>query len=151
MFQINRLLSFVRRDTNIDSVCFKCHYIGLPVILLVSTALCYSKLSFGDPITCSVKGVESQLSSSYCWAHGTTNIPEKFDSFVTCPTITREREEKKNYYQYLHFIQVGQALSFLLPFLIWQALESGILQYYLQLSSESVKGTAVFLLITFHS
>ena len=67
-----KLLRLEKIET--DNLVFRLHYkVTVPIFILFS-AMLTAKQYFGDPIECSVKGVETNIVNTYCWTHGTYTV-----------------------------------------------------------------------------
>ena len=146
MIPVNKFVSLVRQDLNIDSGCFKLFYIGFSFVLLLSTAMICSSLCFGDPIVCHIPGKDPRLAAQYCYTHGSKHIDKKIQPTLKCFVESDNETDSQeiNYYQWLSIVQILQAAVFLLPYLTWKKLEFGVLQFILDCKGKEKGRNCIF-------
>ena len=127
-------------DVNVDNWVFKLFYKGAFIILLVGSMVGITSQYFGEPINCDFKGIDSEMTSDYCWIHGSPHMKEGYYEHTKCAvdkdrTTPKEGEEDAppydtSYYQWVTFALLFQAGTFMLPYKIWRALEGGLIEEF---------------------
>ena len=121
---------FTIKETNIDNLVFKLFYKFTFILLFTSSMLLHLTQCFGDPINCQFAGKNSNFEEDYCWIHGSAHFDVRFQGHVDCITIgpkeakngAIESEQKvvTAYYQWVPFVLLLQAGSFVLPYKFWK-------------------------------
>ena len=127
-------------DVNVDNWVFKLFYKGAFIILLVGSMVGITSQYFGEPINCDFKGIDNDMASDYCWIHGSPHMPANYLEHTNCAVdqdkfTSKEGEEDAppydtSYYQWVTFVLLFQAGSFMLPYKIWKALEGGLIEQF---------------------
>ena len=103
-----KLLKFEKITT--DNVVFRMHYkLTFPVLVLFSLMLTSTQY-FGNPIDCTVSGVENKaLVNTYCWTHGTYTVQNK--KGVTNRPPTQEELDEMTEFGHYGFAHPGMQTS----------------------------------------
>ena len=127
-------------DVNVDNWVFKLFYKGAFIILLMGSMVGITSQYFGEPINCDFKGIDNDMASDYCWIHGSPHMPANYLEHTNCAVdqdkfTSKEGEEDAppydtSYYQWVTFVLLFQAGSFMLPYKIWKALEGGLIEQF---------------------
>ena len=127
-------------DVNVDNWVFKLFYKGAFIILLMGSMVGITSQYFGEPINCDFKGIDNDMASDYCWIHGSPHMPANYLEHTNCAVdqdkfTSKESEEDvppydTSYYQWVTFVLLFQAGSFMLPYKIWKALEGGLIEQF---------------------
>jgi len=126
---------FTFDDINIDSWTFKLFYKGSFIFFLMGSMVGILSQYFGEPINCDFKGIDSEMASDYCWIHGSSFIPQEYQAHMKCIVDLDGVESKDDapdtsYYQWVTFVMMVQAGTFMLPYRIWRALEGGLIEEF---------------------
>jgi len=71
-------------DTDIDNWIFKLYHKGCAVVFLVGSMVSIFSQYFGEPISCDFKGLDVEMATHYCWIHGSSYIPPKYQHHMKC-------------------------------------------------------------------
>ena len=133
------------KETNIDNSVFKLFYKFTFILLFASSVLLHLTQFFGDPITCNFG---KEYAEDYCWIHGSpvfsyNYIPnnEAGTKTMGCIIAQPDGEQKigvvkeednpvTSYYQWVSFMLLLQAGSFVLPYKIWKMMEGGLMKSF---------------------
>ena len=69
---------FKFEEIDIDNHVFKLFNHVSVIIFLTGSLVGVASQYFGNPINCDFKGIDSKLASDYCWIHGTSYIPSRY-------------------------------------------------------------------------
>jgi len=129
-------------DVNVDNWVFKLFYKGCFIILLVGSMVGITSQYFGEPINCDFKGIDSEMASDYCWIHGSPHMNKKYQEHTKC-MVDQDKFNNNDlegaedappydtgYYQWVTFVLLFQAGTFMLPYKIWRALEGGLIEEF---------------------
>jgi len=119
-------------EVNIDNFVFKLFYKGCFILFLMGSMVGILSQYFGEPINCDFKGVDTEMASDYCWIHGSGYMPKEYQQHMRC-IVDHDGVESADdipdtsYYQWVTFVMLVQAGTFILPYKIWQCLEGGLI------------------------
>jgi len=119
-------------EVNIDNWVFKLFYKGCFILFLMGSMVGILSQYFGEPINCDFKGIDSEMASDYCWIHGSSYMPKRYQPHMKC-IVDHEGAESEDdvadtsYYQWVTFVLMFQAATFILPYKLWQCMEGGLL------------------------
>jgi hypothetical protein len=65
-------------EVNIDNWVFKLYYKGCFILFLMGSMVGILSQYFGEPINCDFKGIDSEMASDYCWIHGSSYMPKRY-------------------------------------------------------------------------
>lgn len=127
---ITKYLKFDER--NIDNWLFKLYHKGCVVLFLTGSLVGIVSQYFGEPISCDFKGVDVEMATDYCWIHGSSYIPKDYQKHMKCIVDLEGVESADDapdtsYYQWVTFMLIFQAGTFLLPYKVWKAIEGGLI------------------------
>ena len=136
------------KETNIDNLVFKLFYKFTFILFFASSVLLHLTQFFGDPINCSFSGKTSNFADDYCWIHGSPvfsyeyandnergtigciiSKPEDYLSSELGPKGDPE-DHTTSYYQWVSFVLLIQAGSFVLPYKAWKMAEGGLIKSF---------------------
>lgn len=128
-------------EINIDNWTFKCFYKVSFIICMTGTTVSIASQYFGDPINCDFQGINQDLAQDYCWIHGSSYIPQRYQRHFGCivdqinsktgePILSEDDAPDTSYYQWVTFVFAIQAAIFYIPYKIWSTLEGGLLSAF---------------------
>ncbi|KAH7678424.1 innexin unc-9, partial [Aphelenchoides avenae] len=122
MQALNRVIDSVRPKRD-DDVVDRANYIWTPLIASFLSLTIAAKQYVGEPLQCWIpaqfKKYWEEYAENYCFVENTYFVGMN----ETFPRTTEERQSRElHYYQWVSFILMGQVLFFILPKIIWSAL-----------------------------
>ncbi|CAO1417042.1 unnamed protein product [Diamesa tonsa] len=136
--QITPHLKFKSKVISIDNLCFKFHYRGTFLILLVCTVLVTSRQYIGEHIRCMTGGaptIPEHVINTFCFFTTTFTVIRHLNESLLRqeslphpgigPMFLEEPIKRHAYYQWVPFVLFLQAISFYLPHLFWRSWEGG--------------------------
>ena len=138
---------FKLNESNIDNLFFKLFYHGTFILFFGGSMLGAMSQYFGDPINCDFKGVNNIMATDYCWIHGSSHFPGEYQQHMMCivdmdhfnvtwvhrygPHLPIPNDgPDTSYYQWVTFVLLLQAGSFVLPYKLWSIMEGGLIQSF---------------------
>jgi len=127
-------------DIQTDGVAFKLFSKLAVGVCFAGALLCVATQYFGDPIVCTKSWNEKfseDFVKSHCWIHGSSWIGEfggqnydstyqkTFGCITDQETVTQDSDT--SYYQWVVFMLFIHGVLFMLPSLIWNYLEGGLM------------------------
>ena len=75
------------------------------------------------------------MATHYCWIHGSSYIPQQYQQHMKCITDldgikSADEAPDTSYYQWVSFVLLIQAGTFILPHKIWKFLEGGLISSF---------------------
>lgn len=139
--KIKALLDFLKLgETQTDGLAFKLFSKLAVGVCFIGALLCVATQYFGNPIVCSGSDnpkLSSSLINSHCWIHGASWIgvvggedySNQYQSTFGCITDQQlvTEDSDTHYYQWVVFILFIHGVIFLLPSLLWNFLEGGLM------------------------
>jgi len=123
--------AFKHRSATIDSILFRVNYFATALFLLAASLFLAARQYLGTPITCK-SGYDGygSMSNNYCLSHIFTVSHSPVDRVgidVAHPGVRPTTPDKKyvDYYQWVCFCLLFQAILFYLPGLVWKHWEGG--------------------------
>ena len=122
-------------DTDIDNWIFKLYHKGCALFFLIGSMVSIFSQYFGEPISCDFKGLDVEMATHYCWIHGSSYIPSQYQHHMKCITDldgvkSADDAPDTSYYQWVSFVLLIQAGSFILPYRIWKFTEGGLISSF---------------------
>lgn len=122
----------------IDNHMFRLHYNATTLLLVFFSILVTSTQYFGDPISCvQHDSIPNNVLKTFCWLHGTFNLPEKYNTTVGPKGVPYSGIDKYTpgehrkyflYYQWVCFVLFLQAVTFYAPHWFWKLYEGGLVR-----------------------
>lgn len=130
-FEINAVQELFKSDgAYIDDFAFRMHYKTTIFILITFSLFISSNQFIGEPITCLVDEIPASFINAYCWTYGTFTDDRlengEIGKDIIQPGVGNipeggESETKyHNYYQWVYFTLLIQAMLFYVPRYIWK-------------------------------
>jgi len=126
---------FVLDEINIDNWAFKLFYKLSTALCMMGTTIGVATQYFGDPISCEFQGINADLAEDYCWIHGSSYIPNVYQSHMKCTVDQTDLNSPEDapdtsFYQWVTFVMAAQAAIFYFPYKIWCMFEGGMMAHF---------------------
>lgn len=120
----------------VDNNVFRLHYKVTVGTLITFSIVVSAYQFFGNPISCLKTSIRQEAVETFCWAHSTFSLPESFDKEVgeevPYPGVDKYVEGKERvfhqYYQWVCFMLLLQAVMFIVPHYLWKTWEGGTMK-----------------------
>ena len=126
---------FKIEEIDIDNLVFKMFYQGCVIVFFTGSMVGVMSQYFGEPINCDFKGIDGEMASDFCWIHGSSYIPSKYQEHMRCIVDhdgieSEDDSPDTSYYQWVTFVLLIQAGLFIFPYKLWKILEGGLMESF---------------------
>lgn len=129
------------RSVVTDNVIFQLHYRLTCLILIIFSIIVTTGQFYGDPIDCftSMNEIPSKVLDDFCWIQSTFSLPSaqnlQIGTDVVYPGMDKftqgQDQTYHNYYQWVGFFLMFQAVLFYVPHYLWKIMERHELDHIL--------------------
>lgn len=132
---------FNLQEIIVDNAIFRLFYRFTTGILILFCIIVSLDMGFYVPITCfASKSIPDNVLNTYCWIQSTYTIPGYHSQRVGVDvahegvgkTLPDQRVVFHNYYQWMHFYLLFQAIVFYIPHYLWKKIEKRRIQSIVQ-------------------
>ncbi|XP_025988274.1 innexin inx1 [Solenopsis invicta] len=126
-----------RQEIVTDSVVFRMHTLFTAVLLFTCSLIITATQFVGNPISCIVQGLPTNVINTYCWITSTFTMPDAFNRqvgiHVAHPGVANDfgditARKYYPYYQWVCFVLFFQAVMCYVPQWLWKAWEGGLIE-----------------------